>query len=203
MKNPTWADLVAGGTRIDAADLNNMEDGIYNATFGRSTTFPSTPVDGQLHQYPASASLGVMWLFVYNSGSASAHKWECVSGPPLYAEVETSQTTTSASYVDLATVGPSITVPKAGDYLITCHADTTHSTTHQCWISPKIGAATALDADGVAYHAWAASAIGALMTQRVKTLAASDVIKIQYRTSAATATFLKRRLFITPIRVTP
>ena len=30
-KNPTWVDGEAGGTRIDAADLNAIEDGIYNA----------------------------------------------------------------------------------------------------------------------------------------------------------------------------
>ena len=37
----------------------------------------------------------------------------------MFAAIATDETTTSATYVDLATVGPSITVPRAGDYEVT------------------------------------------------------------------------------------
>lgn len=197
----TWTDGVSSAS---AARMLNLENGIREASMGRSTTFPSSPIDGDIHIYPADTTNGIMWHFMYNSGSASAHKWEFIGGSALSAEVETSEGTTSTTFVDLTTAGPSITVPKAGDYYVVMQARMSNGTAGGfCVSAVKIGAAATADADGAILSSGTAGETATLEAHRVKTCAASDILKVQYRVSAGTGTFLNRRLFIIPRRVTP
>jgi hypothetical protein len=83
------------------------------------TSLPASPVDGDEVVYTADATAGVRWRFKYRSASASSYKWEFVGGPPLFDTVEADQAVTpSVAYTwsNLTTVGPTLTLPLAGDY---------------------------------------------------------------------------------------
>lgn len=83
-----------------------------------TTTLPAAPVDGQeaFYQSAAMATPGMVWHFRYRAGSGSAYKWEFVGGPPLFAEVIAQETASAQIFGDLTTVGPTVTLPLAGDY---------------------------------------------------------------------------------------
>jgi len=82
-------------------------------------TLPGSPYDGQEVYYQADATNGVIWHLRYNSGSASAYKWEYLGGASMSSSVATQEATASGSDTDLATVGPDVTLPRAGDYEVT------------------------------------------------------------------------------------
>lgn len=82
-----------------------------------STTPPTNPFDGQLWRLVADSTNGVTWMFQYNGTTGLAYPWEFVGGPPYFSEVATGEATASAAFVDLATVGPQIILPRAGSYV--------------------------------------------------------------------------------------
>lgn len=146
------------------------------------------------------ATAGIYWRFRYRSGSASAYKWEFMGGPPLTAEIATSETTTSVTYADLATVGPSITIPRPGDYNIDFGMRAAHSVASGAASSSLSGGGlTAASTDDVR-----AFGTGQFDVQRRKlgTGLTATALKMMYEViSAGTGTFLNRRLNITPVRI--
>jgi hypothetical protein len=164
---------------------------------------PANPATGDLWLLPADAANGVNWVFRYNAGSASASKWEFVGGPPVVVDIETQEATASLVYVDLATVGPSFTIPRAGDYLVEFGFFASNNTALDGFLAaPKIGAAATADADDAGGISATANASFYPSRSLVKTFAAADVCKLQYRAfTGGTATFSKRFLKITPRRV--
>jgi hypothetical protein len=164
-------------------------------TYG--TTPPASPNDGDLWIFPADATNGVMWQFRYRAASASAYKWEFVGGSSVYAAVETAEATTSTTPANLATVGPSITAPRAGEYLLTVAvAIGAASAGAYAMGMLKVGAAAAIQAVGnpnVGY-------LDVCSVMKV-TAAAADVLLLQYQTSLGTANFARRRLALVPARV--
>jgi hypothetical protein len=112
----TW---VEGVTTLGPTNMNKIEAGIASLSApAPSTTPPGSPADGDIWYFPADATNGVIWQFRYNAGSASAYKWEFVGGSQLVGFVATEEGTTSTTYVALATAGPSVTLPRAGDYRV-------------------------------------------------------------------------------------
>lgn len=59
-KNPTWVDGDTGGTRIDAADLNHMEDGLEAAAAYTSTCILMTSTWGTGISCPDTAALDIV-----------------------------------------------------------------------------------------------------------------------------------------------
>ena len=171
----------------------------YSDTSG--TSLPGTPMDGQLYDYVADSTDGVVWRFRYRAASASTYKWEFVGGSPLTEIVASNESTSSTSYTDLATAGPSITVPLAGDYIISQYVDINVDSVYH-FSSPKIGSAATADANRV--QMGSAAGIDRMSASRIgllKTLAANDVIKLQYRVGSGTGTWDNRTLVIEPRRV--
>lgn len=168
-------------------------------------TLPATPVDQQECIYVADTTNGIKWHFRYRAASASSFKWEAVgASTPLYSEVATDESTASTTYVDLATVGPSVTLPLAGDYVISFGGQVYNTTASiGIYVSAKLGAAAATDANGVTNVSPTASAILPVWRSFRRTgFAASDVIKLQVRSvGAGTARFLNRSLEVQPLRV--
>jgi hypothetical protein len=169
---------------------------------------PTSPANGDIWIATAVDANGTAWQFRYNSGSASTYKWEFIGGPPVYSAVETQESTSSGSYVDLTTVGPSFTCARGGDYLTQHSADMYNGGGTAGWgaaMSISAGGSTPSDTDAL-YHV-VPGVIQANLNfggkiNRYPGLAASAVIKAQYRfTSGGTATFGYRRLLITPVRV--
>lgn len=188
---------------VSAARLNALGAGVREASMGRSTTFPASPVDGDIHVYPADTTNGVMWHFMYNSGSASAHKWEFIGGSPLYAEVETDEATASTTYAALTTAGPSIALPKAGDWIVEQGCHTRSSITAQNFMGYDIGGTGAVDADAVGIHDPLATAVVEGYRKRRKQGLTAVTLTSKYRVTGGTSNFQKRWMAVTPIRLTP
>lgn len=142
----------------------------------------------------------IYWQMRYNANSTSTHKWEYLAGSPLYSKVDTSESTDSTSYVDLATVGPSGTIPRSGDYLVSYgvrFGDVNH------WASVKFGSAATSDTDGI--NLLSSAAISGIGNSRLisKTgLSTSDVVKVQSRSNDGVSHPTSHRwLSIIPIRI--
>ena len=84
------------------------------------TSLPSSPVDGQVIFYDPTlgGGLGILWNLRYNSGSASAYKWEFVGGSPLSHDIATVEAVNGTN-LDAATIGPKVIPPLAGIYELT------------------------------------------------------------------------------------
>jgi hypothetical protein len=123
--------------------------------------------------------------------------------PPLIHEVAADQATASGSYVDLATVGPTLTIPRAGDYIASFGVKFYGGTAGlHMWVAPKRGAAPTSDAD--ALEGTTLTGLGSVnpaKSIRLNGLAAGDVVKLQYRASG-TVSFVKRWLMLQLVRVT-
>ena len=180
---------------------------------------PASPADQQMAilELPATydpiGGKKFRWMFSYDSASS---EWVFLGGPPLVAKVDTSQLApNSATYVDGTTVGPTITLPLGGDYLIGESVDMAFgggfsSNGNQGYASLSIGGSTPVDADGVTTTT-CQNASGTGITNEasvartlMKTgLAASTVIKMQYRVSSANnnrVNIANRYLTVTPVR---
>ena len=164
---------------------------------------PPSPYEGLEVDYHPSGSLatGPVWRCVWrsalNSGSGA---WAVVSGAPLTSFVTTGQTTTSTSYVDLATVGPAVAIDYAGDYIIRIEADLRNSaanTSVMSFAGPGVAAGgepVALK-DGTIRHN--VSALGPV------TFTGAGAVVAKYTVSAGTGTFQRRRMALWPVELRP
>src|SRR5262245_8394309 len=78
-----------------------------------AATPPASPQSGDLWYLPADATNGVVWVFRYNSGSASSFKWEFIGGPPWAITPALFRPSATASYQSDTAAGSTITVPRA------------------------------------------------------------------------------------------
>jgi hypothetical protein len=84
---------------------------------GYGTSLPASPNDTDEYILVDSLTLPTYaWRFRYSTAVTDAYKWVFIGGSPIYAIVATPQSTTSGGLIDLATVGPTITLPRAGIY---------------------------------------------------------------------------------------
>lgn len=199
-------------TPISAAALEDMETRLsaYTDLVAGTyvTSLPGSPTDGQVIHYAADATNGVIWQLRYRSGATGSYKWEFIGGPPLIARVDTSQSkSTTGSYGDLTTVGPTVTTPLAGDYDVDIGVFMASSANvaNIANASYTIGATAPADADAI-QAAWNASASTQGSTghrrNRATAIAASTALKLQYKLAAAGSTsFAGRWIAITPVRV--
>ena len=165
---------------------------------------PASPADGQelYFQRGAMAAAGVVWHLRYNAASSSPFKWEVLSGTPLLSEVAASETTTSTSYADLATVGPAITAPITGDYVMAFGAGLGSSTGVTVRASVAFSAAQAVNADNILILTGVAGAAGqSSRTLAPKTVVGGQPVKLVYDTDGGTATIQKRWLSLMPVRI--
>lgn len=168
--------------------------------------FPPAPLDGRDFYY--QLPLGGVWHFKFN---ASSGYWEFVGGPPMTDTEDSALSISSDStWRDPSTVGPSITIPWAGDYYATLSCN-----------GYANGVASSIAA-GLGVGAWSTpSNSGEAMTQEYVagatqyaslafgvslTLAQDDELRARYWGNGGGgqfATFGRRRLALWPVRVTP
>jgi len=200
----TFADgpgITASGVEV-MDNFNAVNAGVFMAVV---SSLPSSPVNGQDCYYLADATNGVVWHLKYRSASASTFKWEFVGGGSLHAEVATMESRGAiTTYADLATVGPSVTVPVAGEYEIAFGARVqTPSVVGQSGnVSVSIGGVTAVVADATWVDS-AAAQIANFSTARTiwRTAAATNVVKLQYAVTNTSFQFGNRWLGVRPVRV--
>lgn len=174
-----------------------------------NTTLPGSPTDGQQAILVDSTTAPTYaWLLQFNAALA---QWLFIGGSPLYAEVLTQEGTTSAAYTDLATVGPSITLPRAGSYTVEigCRGIMGSATSNYAVLmSYAIGGTGAVDADFVCVAGNGGTADGKIASvarARTKTgIAAATTLTSKYRvdTAGKNGTYDNRWIRATPIAVT-
>jgi hypothetical protein len=163
-----------------------------NAAFGG--TGEKTLAEGQL-AYLEDVNL----LQVYN-GTA----WVNLNGTG--ARVETNQTTSSITYTDLATVGPSVTTDTGTSALVSISATiyNTAAIGNTGFLSVDVsGASTIAAADGTggSAAAWNANANLQVSATFLMTglTAGSNTFKLQYRVDGATFGFFNRYITVIPL----
>lgn len=171
---------------------------------------PSAPSDGDLvvlvlpSTYDPVGGKQIRWLCSYNAADAV---WDVIGGAPLLAIIATSESTSSVAYVDLATPGPSITIPRPGDYIAIVEALYDNITNAQIrgWMAYQgagIAAATDADAGSTQDAGAAGSHFSTLVARREKVaLTTATPLTAKYRSSGASSTFANRILSIIPIRI--
>jgi hypothetical protein len=134
---------------------------------------------------------------------SSISKWVKIGGPPLLATVATAETTASTSYTDLATVGPSITVPLSGDYYLSGSSQAGNSSASNVnGLAYKIAAAAAVEIAANGETGVGTDYLNGRITRTVRvTCVAGDVVKLQYKAFSGTAQFQGRDLLLDPIFV--
>lgn len=124
---------------------------------------------------------------------------------PSTATVSTTETTSSTTYVDLTTPGPSVTVTTGTAAIVWAVVRTQHSSsTGECSWSVAVSGATTIAASdnwrglqsGVAAANPNRFGVCHLFTNLT---AGSNTFTIKYRTTAATATFLHRDIIVVPL----
>lgn len=165
-------------------------------------SIPREPLDGDEIFYLADATNGVTWRFRYRAGSSSTYKWEFIGGPPLWELLATSESTTSTSYANLATTGPDLTVPLAGDYDITIGATFSSTVSEIAIMSYAIGGAAAADSDSMRMGTGGGDQNSNTRTVRETGISASTAITAKYKSfGGASVTFFDRWMSITPVRI--
>lgn len=175
-----------------------------------ATTLPGSPTDGQQAILVDSTSAPTfVWLLQY---SATASVWLFLGGAPMVSEVLAAETTTSTTFADLSTVGPSLTIPCAGTYLVDWGAQfaTGGSTAAGAGeVGVEYGGVAISGSSDTVSHTFAASSAGYFTSyarrQRAKTgLTAGEAVKCRYRCTEGSpgAEFYNRMLTITPLSLT-
>lgn len=187
-------------------------DGSWQAlstpTITYATTPPGAPANGDIWFAVDSTSAPTyQWQFRYNSGSASSFKWEFVGGSPATSFVQTIESTASGTFVDLTTVGPAFTLPRAGDWLFEFGAQVINpgnSGNGNATVALYSTAGTTTFGAGAVSNVFAVN--GGILTMqeawRQASLSSGDLIKLRYNISnALSVSFQNRWLKVTPIRV--
>lgn len=194
--NPTNAAPAAwpGGPTIPAN---------YNVPYG--TSLPVSPTDGQEAILVDSLTNPTyQWRFRYNAGSTSTYKWEFVGGIPILAGPQGSLTTaTNATWLDL-TSGPTLTVPRAGVYIVEhgCGIQNNGATSggytaYSSLLFSTTGRGAQPQLSGSAVY-WA----GFTNYLQLMTLVAGETVKMQVQINAAYSTnFYTGMIKLTPVKV--
>lgn len=153
--------------------------------------------DGDEVYLEVDAANGIEWHLVYRTAEAT-YKWRFLGGPPLSSEVATNETTASATYAALATAGPSVALPRAGDYTVDLGCFMYVGADTSVYHSYDIGVTGAVDVDGVNFGASTATHL--FRTKRKAGLTAVSLVS-KYKTAAGTAGFNSRALGVRPVRL--
>lgn len=172
------------------------------------TTLPASPYNGQVIDYLADATKGVVWRLRYRAASASAYKWEVVGGSELTAErpAGTFDVITATSYAALGNA-VQVTVPLAGDYLLGWGGSIGQGTQDVSgFLAIKLGAAATSDNDAIPHQQRSATTsqnplLPAARRVRRDGLSAGSVIAVQARVTGGAMTTDKNFLNARPVRV--
>jgi hypothetical protein len=168
-----------------------------------SATLPGSPVDGQEHylQVDTDASGAIVWHLRYRSSSGSSHKWEYAGGAPIFAEIVQDQSGSSGSFGDLTSPGPTVYLPRPGDYDLVFGCEGTTDTLGGFFaMSVQVGAVAATDADSARGHTKVAGYLSTIERSLRKTNLTAAAVTAKYRTGAV-MTAGRRWVRATPIRI--
>lgn len=205
--------FVNGGSLLPG-DLNSIQDDLGNRLGLIDTapvsSLPGAPVNGQEVIYNANITDGVIWRFKYRAASPNTKKWEFQGGAPLYTQILTQELIGSqGAWVNLATIGPDITVPLTGDYLARYGAHCFKVTANTTSLDASIGVAVSdgTPATNLGHYqnglTTSHTSGGNLGNETTISFTSGQIARLRYFivASAAGGNFIWRWLQLTPIRV--
>ena len=171
------------------------------------SVLPTTNLSEGLEIYFQTAAMavdGAVWHLRYNAASSSPYKWEFVGGSSLYSLVGADQQqVTLSTWGELATVGPDVVLPLAGDYEYEASAMTyTNTVGGTCAFGLAAFSGTPgtdeimYDPVSIATASRRMNLIGKLAAQP-----AATTIRMRYWHNSGTANFNSRKLRVRPVRV--
>jgi hypothetical protein len=152
---------------------------------------------------PNDSTKQVIWELVYRDDLDAVRPWHFKGGTELSHEVTTAETTSSAAYADLATIGPTLVIPRTGVYAMTIGASIySASGAGQGQSALKIGAAVISDFEGI-FNITSPAGPGVSVSRTFDRAATiGDVLKMQYRIVGGTSGgFHMRHLRIRPVKI--
>jgi hypothetical protein len=179
-----------------------------SGTGSYGTSLPTAPYDGQIFILVDSVTAPTYeWRFRYNAGSASAYKWEFIGGTelrsPTLGASAGSISTSSLSFVDI-TGGPTLTVPRSGEYLIAYEVfgqNTTYTAPYNLLCQALFSSSGALLSQTFFVAVATFNGGWAHISDR-KALVAGETVKLQVKgTGTHTSAFYGLWLSIIPVRV--
>jgi hypothetical protein len=140
----------------------------------------TSPSDGNIWAATAVDANGTRWAFQFNAGSGSAFKWEFIGGFPQAVSPVGSITTASAVPVDL-TGGPTLTLARAGDYMIEFGDYVTLNVAgiNNMTTLLNVSGVNQSQTNGLNFVATAQFQGGQQSTETIVTVAAATVLKLQ------------------------
>lgn len=145
------------------------------------------------------ATNGVIWHLVYES-TETTYKWRFLGGPALYSEVVATEVTGGTVYQALTTAGPSIPLPRAGDYDVNVGAGA-FGVAASSFMSYDIGGTAAVDADGYFVNPGAGNLASSGSRPRRKTALTAVTLTAKYKSAVTGQSFLNRWMQVTPARL--
>ncbi|MEU8683133.1 hypothetical protein [Streptomyces sp. NPDC048611] len=121
------------------------------------------------------------------------------------AFISTSQTTTSTTFADLATVGPTVTVETGRNALIWINCQISHATANiQASASFEISGATTWAANNIERITHDGNSAGQSLrysqcTRYPDLTPGTNTFKMKYRVSSGTGTFARREIIVLPL----
>lgn len=172
---------------------------------GIGTTLPASPVDGQEYILVDSLTAPTyQWHFRYVPSITDAYKWVFIGGAELYAETTGTDTTTSGTVANLVN-GPTLTVPRAGHWIIEADAVVSNTIADgQTFLS--VGD-QAVATSQVITNSFGQTAVASRWSTvhvegRGSGLAATTVLALKaWGTGGGTMSYQLRRITIKPVRV--
>lgn len=157
--------------------------------------------DGDEVYLEVDATNGIIWHLRYVNAEPT-YKWRFLGGPPMFSEVTTNEATSSTTYAALTTAGPSIALPRGGDFNVRIQAALA-SGNQQVAMSYDIGATGAVDADQVLALSTSTTLFISVARERLKAaIAAATTLTSKYKTvTAGTGNFQQRGMSVLPVRL--
>lgn len=196
--------LLPSNTAVNAATIGGS--GVTNiAPIPLASWPPASPADGDLQvlelptSYDPVGGKLTRWLCHYDAASSM---WE-VAGASLVSQVATLENSASVTYGALATAGPAVALPRAGDYDVQIGATIDYSNS-QSRMSYDIGGTGAVDADAVLSSGVSAD-IGlpkALARSQRKAGLTAVTLTAKYKSNISNGNFSARWMRVTPVRIT-
>jgi hypothetical protein len=120
---------------------------------------------------------------------------------PTAAAISTLQTTTSNTYTNLATVGPTVTVTTGTQAIVFVTADVTCSSSGNAALTSYAvsGATTLAASDTMGFSGSTSGTQGTTVSLQTGLTPGSNTFTMQYRTGGGTGTFYNRALFVYPL----
>lgn len=167
------------------------------------TALPATPDDyEEVVLVDSLAAPTYAWRMKY---LPTAAKWIYIGGAPATALVDTDEAANlNGAWGNLATVGPDVIVPAAGDYFVRWSVNvglTTSGSSNGFYLGVAIGNTNPGETYKVA-QTTTTQPLSLTGRKKFTGLAAGNTIRLRYQTNNATGSFAHRWLEVTPVALT-